>query len=172
MNRRDAKRSLDTVNGFTLIELVLAMSIFSLILLMAYQVLASSARAKLSVSDSVGKQAELRSAYRTLSNAFDSGAQIKGDRHNIELDLTTADSPWLEDAKRISFVLSVDHILSAVVDDQDYESILLDALEQAEFRFFDGELRHSNWSSIQRPSAIELSWNHGGELRRWRFDTR
>ena len=172
MNYSRSKIKPSTSAGFTLIELVLAMSIFSLILLMAYQALTSSAQAKLRVSQSVEAQSDLRSAYRTLSNAFDSRAQIKGDTHSIELDLTTADSAWLEGAKRIQFVIGDDQALWAYIDRQSQASRLFSGLELAEFRYIDGDLSHRNWRNSQRPDAVELSWSEGGVLRRWRFDTR
>ncbi|MFT6406812.1 MAG: prepilin-type N-terminal cleavage/methylation domain-containing protein [Arenicella sp.] len=159
-------------SGFTLIEMVLALSIFSLILLMAYQAIVSSAEAQQRVSQSVDQQNELRSAYRTLSNAFDSQAQFFGDKHSIEFDLSSADSEWLEGVDWLRLVISNDQRLSAYIDSEAQASRLLSLVDQAEFSYIDGDLKHLRWDKIQRPNAVELSWREQGELHRWRFDVK
>ena len=159
-------------NGFTLIEMVLALSIFSLILLMAYQALVSSSQAKLRVSNAVDQQSERRSAYRTLGNAIDSLATINGDRHFIEFDLSSADSPWLEGADRLRLEIAADHSLWAYIDDQQPGSRLLELGDQAEFSYLDDGLSQMRWSKAIRPNAIELSWSEQGQLQYWRFSAR
>jgi len=159
-------------NGFTLLEMVLALSIFSLILLMAYQAVVSSSQAKLRVSNAVDHQSEQRSAYRTLGNAVGSLADINGDRHFIEFDLSYADSPWLEDVGRLRLVIATDRSLWAYVDDQEPGTRLLGLGEQAEFSYIDDGIRQLSWSKSNRPSAIELSWSEQGQLQRWRFSAR
>jgi prepilin-type N-terminal cleavage/methylation domain-containing protein len=160
------------VNGFTLIEMVLALSIFSLILLIAYQAMVSSSRAKLRVSNSVDQQSERRSAYRTLSNAIDSQANVNGDRYSIEFDLSSADSPWLEGADRLRLVITDDQSLWAYIDNQQPGSRLLGAMDQAEFSYFDDGVSELSWNKTVRPNAIELSWSEQGQLQRWRFSVR
>jgi len=158
--------------GFTLIELLLAMSIFSLLMLISYQSLTTTAQAKIRVSQLIAEQAERRSTYRTLANAFDSGATIKGNGFTVDLDLSTADSSWLEGSNRIQFVLDDDQSLSAIVDTQLPTTRLLSGLEQAEFWFIDDGLAQQRWVSDQTPNAVELRWTQNGILRRWRFDIR
>lgn len=160
------------VNGFTLIEMVLALSIFSLILLIAYQAVVSSSQAKLRVSNAVELQSERRSAYRTLSNAIDSQALINGDRHSIEFDLSSADSPWLEGVDRLRLVIADDQSLWAYIDGQQPGSRLLSWIDQAEFSYFNDDISQPNWNKASRPSAIELSWSERGQLQRWRFSAR
>ncbi|MBL4672966.1 MAG: prepilin-type N-terminal cleavage/methylation domain-containing protein [Arenicella sp.] len=160
------------VNGFTLIEMVLALSIFSLILLIAYQTVVSSSQARLRVSNAIDQQSERRSAYRTLSNAVDSQASVSGDRYSIEFDLSTADSPWLEGADRLRLVIADDHSLWAYVDGQQPGSRLLREIDQAEFSYFNDGISQLNWNKASRPSAIELNWSEQGQLQRWRFSAR
>jgi prepilin-type N-terminal cleavage/methylation domain-containing protein len=160
------------VNGFTLIEMVLALSIFSLILLIAYQAVVSSSQAKLRVSNAVDLQSERRSAYRTLSNAIDSQASISGDRYAIEFDLSSADSPWLEGADRLRLVIADDQSLWAYIDGQQPGSRLLGSIHQAEFSYVNDGISLLNWNKASQPSAIELSWSEQGQLQRWRFSTR
>lgn len=155
--------------GFTLIEMVLSLSVFSLILLIAYQTVVLSSQAKLRVSAAVDQQSDLRSAYRTLSNAFDSQANFIGDRHFIEFDLTTAESNWLEGAERLRLVISDDQRLLAYIDGQQSPSRLLGLIDQAEFGYLDDDLNHKEWNKAQAPNVIELSWRERGELLRWRF---
>jgi prepilin-type N-terminal cleavage/methylation domain-containing protein len=161
--------STKNLNGFTLIEMVLSLSIFSLILLIAYQTVVSSSQAKLRVAKSVEQQSELRSAYRTLTNAFDSQASFIGDKHFIEFDLTTAQSPWLEEAESLRLVLTEDQRLLAYVDGRQSPSPLLSFINQAEFSYLDDDLIQLRWNRSQPPKAIQLSWNKQGELQRWRF---
>ncbi len=169
---RERTINLRREGGFTLIETVLAMSIFSLILLIAYQTLVTGAQAKQRVSESASLQTQQRSAYRTLANAFDAGARVIGAQHTIEIDLTTGDSIWLEEAKNIEFALTPDGELWAYVDVDQQASLLLSQLDQAKFSYFAAGERHSQWNSKLSPSAVDLSWVEGGELRRWRFETR
>jgi prepilin-type N-terminal cleavage/methylation domain-containing protein len=157
-------------NGFTLIEMVLALSIFSLILLIAYQSIVSSSQAKLRVSNAIDQQSERRSAYRTLSNAIDSQASISGDRYAIEFDLSSANSRWLEGADRLRLVIADDQSLWAYVDNQQPGSRLLGSLDQIEFSFVNDGLSQPNWNNASPPSALELSWSEQGQLQRWRFN--
>lgn len=156
--------------GFTLIEMVLALSIFSLIILMSYQVLATTAQAKLRVSQSSDEQTQLRAAYRTLGNAFAARAQLNGDKSKVELNLSRADSTWLDGTQFISFVILDGQALWAYVDnDEAQASLLLSGLEQAEFKYFVGEQSRAAWALKSPPVAVELSWIERGELRKWLF---
>ena len=166
------RQSITQHSGFTLIEMLLALSIFSLMLLFTYQTIVSSADAKRRVSESVGQQSELRSAYRTLSNAFASKAIFIGDKSSIDFDLSSADSAWLEGADRLSLVFSKDQSLLAFVDDEAQASRLLSSINQAQFGYIHGGLRYRQWDKTQRPDLVVLSWNEQGELQRWQFDTR
>ncbi len=163
------KTHLQKEPGFTLIELVMALSIFSLILLIAYQALVQTAQSKLRVSESVNQQNELRSAYRVLGDAFEAGAKLTGHRYRVELDLTMADSRWLAGSKHIVFEIDEDQALWASLDNDQPSSLLLSALDQAEFRYLDGEQIHASWDSAQSPALIELSWFDDGEPQAWRF---
>ena len=158
-------------NGFTLVETLLAVTIFALILLVAYQTLESSVQAKLRVANSVERQNQLRLTHRTLTNVFDSGAELSGDSGAVEIDLSSGDSPWLEGAKRISLVISEDQTLWATID-SDQASKLLELSGVAEFAYLEGEIRHVFWQGQRRPTGVELSWLEGGELRHWLFQTR
>ncbi len=172
MNRSMTKPKSFDAAGFTLIELLLAMSIFSLLMLISYQSLTTTVLAKLRVSQLIEEQSERRATYRTLANAFDSGATITGNVFSVDLDLSTADSSWLEGSNRIQFVLGEDDSLSANIDTQLHTTHLLSGLEQAEFWFVDDDLAQQNWVGDQTPSAVELRWMQNGVLRHWRFDIR
>ncbi len=158
--------------GFTLLEMVLALSIFSLILLVTYQVLVSSAQSKLRVSQEVNRQYQLRSAHHTLSNAFETKARIKGDRHRIEFDLSAGDSTWLDGARWLTLVIRDDQSLWASIDSDKDASRILDSASGAEFRYLKDEVSHSKWQAVRPPHAVEFSWFSGGEPRRWRFELR
>ena len=158
-------------SGFTLVETLLALTIFGFILLVAYQALESSVQAKLRVTSSVERQHQLRLAHRTLTNVFDSGAELSGDNDSVEIDLSSGDSPWLEGAKRISLVISEDQTLWASIDGGDATK-LLEMSGVAEFGYLEGEIRHVVWQGQRRPSGVELRWLEGGELRGWQFQAR
>lgn len=157
--------------GFTLIEMLLALSVFSLIMLVAYQALGASAKAKLRVSQSIDQQSQLRSAHRTLSNALDSRAAINGGRFRLELDMSVADSPWLAGANSVRFEIDKDGSLTAYIDNNQ-ASLLIETLDQPQFRYFTNDATRSSWAQSDRPSAVEFSWVEHGEVRRWRFNTR
>lgn len=161
--------STSKIKGFTLIETVLTLSIFSLILLVAYQAMIISAEGRERVSKLAEQQNQLRTTYRSLSNAFDSQAQLKGSQSQIEFDLSTSDSTWLSGAKQLRFVIHDDVSLRAYLDNQQQYSVLMANLINPEFAYFNGESMQNSWNSLQRPIAIELTWFDGGTLQRWRF---
>ena len=158
-------------SGFTLVETLLALTIFGFILLVAYQALESSVQAKVRVVSSVEQQNQLRLAHRTLTNVFDSGAELSGDNDSVEIDLSSGDSPWLEGVKRISLVISEDQTLWAGIDGGEVTK-LLEMPGVAEFGYLDGGIRQVIWQGQRRPTGVELRWLEGGELRRWQFQTR
>jgi type II secretory pathway component PulJ len=152
--------------------MLLALSIFSMIILMAYQVLQTTAQAKLQVSASSDQQGALRAAHRILDHAFDSRAQITGRKDSVELNLSNSDSRWLQGTQRLSFAIVDGHALWAYLDnDEAQATLLLSELDQAEFRYLEESLSYRNWDKKPLPLAVELSWVQGDEVRKWLFST-
>ena len=156
-------------SGFTLLEMVLAMGLFSLILVMGYKAITMTAKSRSRVSTAIDQQESLRATFRSLSHAFNSIAPLQGRRNQIEFDLSRADSSWLQGSKKIQFVVTTDEKLWAFLDDDEQGTLLMSSMVGAQFAFIDGDVRLSNWDSARRPTSIELSWLKGNELQRWRF---
>lgn len=156
--------------GFTLIEMVLALSLFSLILLMGYQAIASTSQSSKRLSAVTEQQQELRATFRSLDNAFKSMAPLKGDRFNVEFNLSDADSPWLSGSKFIRFNINTEQELWAFLDEDPIGTLLSANMTGAEFTFHSKERVLSAWDSSKQPQAMELSWLLGEERLTWRFE--
>lgn len=156
-------------SGFTLLEMVLAISLFSLILVIGYQAITMTAKSRLRISTAIDQQESLRVTFRSLSHAFRSIAPLQGKLDRIEFDLSRANSTWLQGARKIQFIVNADGELWAFLDDDEQGSLLMSSMAGAEFTFIDGDVRLPTWDSARRPRAIELSWFKGNELQQWRF---
>lgn len=155
--------------GFTLIEVLISISVFSLLMLIAYQALNLTAQSKQAITNESSKQAELRTAHRLLSNLMSSGASFKGESQRIEVDLSSARTDLLAGSDTLFFGLSDSRDLLAELDTEAEQSVLLHELDALSFRYFDrGELS-DQWRSKQVPSAIVLNWERDGEAYEWWF---
>jgi prepilin-type N-terminal cleavage/methylation domain-containing protein len=161
--------SLRPIGGFTLIEMLLALSLFSLLLTMGYQTIAAESNNSARVTQALQQQASLRATYRSLTNAFKSMAPVTGNQFEITFDLSRADSPWLQGSKVIRFVINAEQEMWAYIDDDDKGTQLIQNIDRAEFAFVSNQTSLGQWQSPRRPNALELKWIEGGERQRWRF---
>lgn len=169
MSQRACRNKIANQAAFTLIELLLALSLFGLILLLAYQTLVSSALVKQRVSESIEQQSKLRAAYRTLTNALSSKGRITGDHQSIKLDLDLSDSSWLEGVSTIDFVIDEGQSLLAYLDAGGQASELAYFSDQAEFSYVRDGIVYRVWKSEQSPDSVVLSWVENSVVHRWQF---
>ena len=155
-------------NGFTLIEVLLAISLFSLLMLIGYQGIISTATGRANVIEKTERQANLRDAHSSLSNSLAAMTPIQGNSTRLNIDLSQAKSPWLMDADSLSFYISQTGELQTELDGAS-NGALLSGLGDAQFSYYSGGDKFSAWERKQRPELIELSWREGDQIKRWRF---
>jgi len=173
MRRLDSKYFVSDVDinsrGFTLIEVLISISIFSLLILIAYQALSLTAVSKQTIANESTAQSELRSAHRLLSNLMRSGASINGEAQQMVVDLGSASTAWLAGSETLFLGLSEAQDLFAEIDNEAEQSVLLYGLDSFRFRYFDRGEFSDEWRSQQAPSAVILNWERDGEVYEWWF---
>ena len=160
-----------TTAGFTLIEILLVLSMFCLILAMGYQSVVYTAQARTRVVDQVDQQQSLRGAHRTLNNVFSTNAPMSGTERSLRIELDQSDSRWLAGNSRLTLNLNSQGQLVAEVDNPVHRTILLTGLERASFRYFENNIGHSSWSNSTQPQLVSLQWSDSGRPINWKFLT-
>ena len=155
--------------GFTLIEVMLVLTLFSLLMTMAYQSIVAGAQAKSIVQARVSQQSMLRSVHRTLQHALSSGARIKGASDRVEIDLRYADTDWLDGVDKMQLFANGEGELRAAVDDSPGPTVLLGNFKRHGFRYLSGGLEYPLWNQVQRPDAVVFYWTSGDIQERWLF---
>ena len=155
--------------GFTLIEIMLVITLFSLLMTMAYQSIVAGAQAKSIVQARVSQQSMLRAAHRTLQHALSSGARIRGSSDRVEIDLRYADTDWLDGVDKMQLFANRAGELSAVTDNSSGPTVLLKKLERHGFRYLSGGLEYAVWGQEQRPDAVVFYWASGDRQEQWFF---
>ena len=158
--------------GFTLIEVLVSLTLFSLIIAIAYQSIISTATGRSLLVEKVDRQYALRAAHLTLKNAFSSGSLVWGDRQQIEFDLATSDTPWLLGTQKLMLTINKQGQLLAKLDNAADNSVLMNKLDQAAFMYHSNGVDQREWALNTLPDWAELSWTENGEQRRWRFACR
>ena len=158
MNSKVAPASLSTYDdGFTLLELIVALALFSLILSFAYQALVTSVDVHSRVSDSISSQEQLRIAHRTLRNAVGSGGRISGTSGVLEIDLDSATTQWSLNARFVSFQIRNGNELWQFVDKQVQGELLLNASADLTFGYLNQASDvYLNWNENTNPQAVSL----------------
>ncbi|NND00611.1 MAG: prepilin-type N-terminal cleavage/methylation domain-containing protein [Gammaproteobacteria bacterium] len=157
------------VHGFTLIETLLALLLFTLILTMGYQSIVSASQARKLVVENVDRQHALRITHRTLGQAISSNGLLSGDLTHLEINLRGATSGWLPDNRSITLSINSQGQLLARLDEQQYSEILLDGLYQAQFNYLEDQISHASWNKKIQPHLVELSWFEKGAHNNWKF---
>lgn len=155
--------------GFTLVETLLVISLFAILIIIAYQALVTAAQAKVTVRSSVAQQAMIRSTHQVLQQAIGSGARIKGSVDQLEIDLRQADTTWLDGVDFLVLTLTENGELRVQSDHSSQTSILLSDLETARFSYTSKGLKQTMWDSVQQPDLVEFSWSLMGRSEQWWF---
>ena len=155
--------------GFTLIEVLVSLSLFSLIIAISYQSIISTATGRSLLLAKVDRQYALRASHLTLKNAFISGSMVRGDRQQIEFDLAAANTSWLLGSRKLVLTISKQGQLLANVDDAKTNSVLMNNLDQAKFSYHSKGVGQTEWPGKTSPDWAELSWVENGEQQEWRF---
>ncbi|MEO0369567.1 MAG: prepilin-type N-terminal cleavage/methylation domain-containing protein, partial [Pseudomonadota bacterium] len=92
--------------GFTLLELMLAMSLFAILSILASRTLIETRHNHNAIVSNVDLLSDQQAAYRTLRNTFLAGAKIVGTEEFIEVDLSHVHSGWLLDHSVLRFSIS------------------------------------------------------------------
>ena len=155
--------------GFTLIEMMLVITVFSLMLTIAYQSIVASAQANSIVAVRIADQAMLRAAHRTLQQAFASGARINGSVDRMEIDMRYADSHWLDGTEKVLLRIGSGGELHAFADNSRKATVLLNGLEKLRFLYMSEGLEYSAWDQQVRPDSIVLDWQSADTHQQWWF---
>ncbi len=173
MNRPDSNNMAFGIDkksqGFTLIEVLISISIFSLLMLIAYQALSLTAQSKQAITNESSRQAELRTTHRLLSNLLSSGASFSGELQWLEIDLSSANTAWLAGGESLILGVSESQDLLAELDGETEQSVLLSRVDSLSFRYFDRGEFSEQWRSKQVPSALVVNWERNGEVFEWWF---
>ncbi|MEE9310285.1 MAG: type II secretion system minor pseudopilin GspJ [Cocleimonas sp.] len=173
--------------GFTLLELLVAMMIFSLMSVMAYSALANVFKSNEVLTE---QEAELKKLQRSMmfierdlrqlvlrSRSAGYGApslpavSLGHDAEGV-IEFTRAGNPNPADLmrsslQRIRYILD-DNILNRLswnlvdhIDAEPIKMMLLEDVESLKFKFFDSKLWKDNWNSaIEVPKAVEMTLEH------------
>lgn len=164
-------------SGFTLLELLLALTLFAMLSVIGYQAIADVARAKGQIQSQVETQTQRRLAYRALQSAMSSGAEISGTRLDLRLLFSGQESNWPDSVTSAHIVLDSAGQLLSSLGPKGETTILMTGLEGAEFRYIKGGVEHSSLDSAsgqQSDSPVQLifSWRQAGAVEQWRFSMR
>ncbi len=154
------QRRIPLFNGFTLVELVVVLALFSLVLLFCYQAFSTSVAVQEKVSGAIVEQTQLRAAYSALRSAIESGGLITGDARQLSVELSHASSRWLldEGAQEVRFKLSASGELWQQQDGRLPSKLVLERVRAGQFSYLTakGE-RLSQWQQANNPRAVILS---------------
>jgi prepilin-type N-terminal cleavage/methylation domain-containing protein len=146
--------------GFTVLELVVGLALFSLVLSMCYAALLDASKVYQRVSESAVQQQQQRTTYRTLRDALRSGAQVSGDRESLSLDLSSATSLWALTSSNVRFQIVDGKELWEFHNTNVDGQRLLQKFHGLRFSFgnSEGEMQ-SHWHRQEPPSRVGLSWS-------------
>lgn len=146
--------------GFTLVELVVVLALFSMVLLFCYQAFSASVAVQNRVSAAIIAQTQLRTTYGALRSALESGGSITGDARQLTVNLSDASSRWLLDqgVKRVRFSLTDSGQLWQQLDGRLPSELLLEQARGVQFSYLTakGE-RVSEWQALSNPQAVVLT---------------
>ena len=165
MRRHVAPRSFSVSSlGFTLLELIVALALFSLILGFVYQVLVTSVDVHDRVSDSISSQERVRIAHRTLSDALASGGRFSGESRLLEIDLGSAITQWSLSAQLVRFEIRNGNELWQFMDKQTNGEMLLREPINLRFGYLDETNQvYLSWEEGKNPQAVSLGQVLSGE---------
>jgi len=178
--------------GITLLELLTALAIFSLIMIMGYQGIVQLSYNQRYIEDAAQNQTQQALAHRTLRQALETRANLIGTSTEFSLNLQSSDSVYFAQKSSQTFVIA-DNTLSTYFDLESESTILLQGIENASFSYVGHDAhkpksneiingnsntkliqnsRSSLWQARTPPTLIELSWQKDGQLNNWVFATK
>ena len=178
--------------GVTLLELLTALAIFSLIMIMGYQGIVQLSYNQRYIEDAAQNQTQQALAHRTLRQALETRASLIGTSTEFSLNLQSSDSPYFAQKSSQTFVIA-DNTLSTYFDLESESTVLLRDIENASFGYVSHHVDQPNsnraingnsntefvqnsraplWQAKTPPALIELSWQKDGQLNNWLFATK
>lgn len=165
-------RTANNQSGFTLLEIMIAISLFGLLLVLGYRSISTTAISTKQFQQFTDNYQQIRDAHRVLRQAIESGAAVSGDSLNLNLNLETANSQWLNTTNSINFKITIDGRLTAITDQATSATTLITGLDNAGFRFLTTDANHKHWSKNGNPNLIEFSWSKQNQRQQWQFLSR
>lgn len=155
-----------TQSGFTLIELIIALSIASIVIAMAYNSMARLSQSNKQLREHLTEEQNLWRTHQVLSQIFDHAEVVESQRDLIILEVTTAPLDWLKEVKKIQLTLSntstsQETSLLAQLDDEVSTNLLIKELVDARFSL-------SNNNSVNG-SLITFEFMHNKRRHQWEF---
>lgn len=157
--------------GFSLIELVVSLSVFSILVIISYSALTSTFQQDQALEKVLDWEAEQRSAYQILTLAFATRARLVGDSNSINVMLNGADDPAFMQYDNLELWWDNGAALYAKGNTAKLPSQLLEFARDGEFFFLSGDQELSRWTSTSLPDALGVRFLGLGKERqsRWVF---
>lgn len=155
-------------SGFTLLELLISLTMFSLLMTMGYQSLTTLALNQRNIERHSELQSNKGLSHLALRNALNSGAVLTGAPNAFELKLNSVDTLYFPSSTSISFAIKEGSLLSKTNNDARPTELMSD-LEEASFSYLDTGQRYARWSQPKPPQMLEFSWLKNGQTHKWLF---
>ena len=157
-------------SGVTLLELTVVMTIFLLILSLAYQGSQQFRSAYRVIEQAAQEQSESLIAHKSLKAALNSRARVTGDSSSIILDLKDADHTYFPDHDFQTFSIVDGNLLFSFGPHTD-PTVLLENLEMAKFVYMTDGFENQSWQSQFAPDLVKLTGSIKGEYFSWSFSS-
>ncbi|MCH2190817.1 MAG: type II secretion system GspH family protein [Gammaproteobacteria bacterium] len=158
-------------SGVTLLELIVVLSLFSLIATLTFQGLALTISNKVTIKQEVERQSEIAFTHRALSSAVESMAPINGSQIALTFYLHSSDSGYYPQANTQTFLIQ-DRSLKVILDSGSDETYLINDLDSAGFYFVSNGRRLYEWSRNENPDMLGFEWARHGKTHNWLFGIR
>jgi len=161
--------------GFTLIEVLVSVTIFAIIMSILYSSFSASAANAKAVEEMADDLSSVMGAVDAVSREvrgvrYSSDAQIDGFSGKKDFMTFTTNAPFVRDGEptiqRISYIFEEDRLMRRAFrpdSEKDIKSeyMLLDGIKDASFTFFDGKGWIEDWPSGNKmPAGVRVVFSH------------
>ncbi len=162
MNSQNARQS-----GFTLLEMLIALTLFALLIGLGYQALLNIALSQKKIAQHTAQQTSHAIAHRTIRQLIRSNAAISGSTQSLTFQFDGHDSPNYVNEKFLTISIHQNKLIRT----GSTNAILLSGIDSAIFSYQHNGQRLSNWKQEKQPDSIQLSWTENDEDHYWEFST-
>lgn len=154
-------------SGFTLLELMISITLFTMLLGLGYQSMINLAYSQKAIERHTESQKARALSHRTLRQLIDSSAVLSGTSNTITFSFEQADTATRLNQTRHLIYISEQGLISK--EPAHEEVTLMTELASASFDYYKGGEKVSVWNRSSRPDLVELSWIENDSRRSWLF---